>query len=128
MMAGRVAGKVAVVTGAARGIGRGCAEMLAREGARVAIGDVLEGEGAAVVAGIRDAGGDAVFQRRPEHRPYHPSATSHLTPRGHHDVDRRPQALHGIHARPPYRQLVGIIGCDDQQIDIAVRPRLAACP
>ena len=39
-MSGRVAGKVAVVTGAARGIGRGCAEMLAREGARVAIGDI----------------------------------------------------------------------------------------
>ena len=63
MMAGRVAGKVAVVTGAARGIGRGCAEMLAREGARVVLGDVLESEGAAVVAAIRAAGGDAVFQR-----------------------------------------------------------------
>lgn len=62
-MAGRVEGKVAVVTGAARGIGWGCAEMLAREGARVVIGDVRDQDGEAVVAAIRDAGGKAVFQR-----------------------------------------------------------------
>ncbi len=62
-MSDRVAGKVVVVTGAARGIGRGCAELLAREGARVVIGDVLEDEGAATAAAIRSSGGDAVFQR-----------------------------------------------------------------
>jgi len=62
-MAGRVEGKVAVVTGAARGIGRGCAEMLAREGARVVIGDVRAQDGEAVAAAVRDAGGEAVFQR-----------------------------------------------------------------
>lgn len=55
-------GKVAVVTGAARGIGRGCAELLAREGARVVIGDVRAAEGAAAAAAIRDAGGEAHFQ------------------------------------------------------------------
>jgi NAD(P)-dependent dehydrogenase (short-subunit alcohol dehydrogenase family) len=62
-MAGRVAGKVAVVTGAARGIGRGCAAALAREGARVVIGDILEAEGEATAAAIREAGGEALFQR-----------------------------------------------------------------
>ena len=62
-MSDRVAGKVVVITGAARGIGRGCAELLAREGARVVIGDVLEDEGAATAAAIRSSGGDAVFQR-----------------------------------------------------------------
>lgn len=61
-MAGRVAGKVIVVTGAARGIGRGCAEMLAAEGARVVIGDVLD-EGEAAASAIRAAGGEAIFQR-----------------------------------------------------------------
>lgn len=39
-MAGRVADKVAVVTGAALSIGRGCAQMLARERAQVVIGDL----------------------------------------------------------------------------------------
>jgi len=62
-MADRVEGKVAVVTGAARGIGRGCADMLAREGARVVIGDVRDADGEAVAAAIRAAGGDALFQR-----------------------------------------------------------------
>jgi len=62
-MADRVEGKVAVVTGAARGIGRGCADMLAREGARVVIGDVRDADGEAVAAAIRSTGGDALFQR-----------------------------------------------------------------
>ncbi len=59
----RLTDKVAVVTGAAQGIGRGCAEMLAREGARVVIGDVRDDAGSAVAEAIRAAGGDALFQR-----------------------------------------------------------------
>jgi NAD(P)-dependent dehydrogenase (short-subunit alcohol dehydrogenase family) len=62
-MSGRVQDKVVVVTGAARGIGRGCAELLAREGARVVIGDVLDGEGEDAAAAIRAAGGEALYQR-----------------------------------------------------------------
>ena len=53
-------GKVAVVTGAASGIGRALAETFAREGSAVVVAD-LEGEHAeAVAAAIRDAGGDAL--------------------------------------------------------------------
>jgi len=60
---GRVDGKVALVTGAASGIGRVCAETLAREGARVALLDI-DIEGArAVAAGIRAAGGDGMAVR-----------------------------------------------------------------
>lgn len=68
-MAGRLEGKVAIVTGAGRGIGRGEAMLLAREGARVVVNDLgggPAGGGAdespadAVVAEIRDAGGEAV--------------------------------------------------------------------
>ncbi len=56
---GRVAGKVAIVTGSASGIGRATAETLAREGAAVALVD-LDLEGAErVAAGIHAAGGDA---------------------------------------------------------------------
>lgn len=51
------------VTGAAGGIGRGCAELLAREGASVVVADVREKEGAAVAEGICDAGGASRFVR-----------------------------------------------------------------
>jgi NAD(P)-dependent dehydrogenase (short-subunit alcohol dehydrogenase family) len=61
-MAGRVQGKVAIVTGAASGIGQATAELLASEGASVVVAD-MNAEGAErVAAGIRAAGGRAVAQ------------------------------------------------------------------
>src|SRR5690349_12514979 len=57
----RVEGKVALVTGGASGIGRGCAETLAREGATVVITDLQDDKGAEVVAGIEGAGGKAGY-------------------------------------------------------------------
>ena len=62
-MAGRLAGKVAVVTGGASGIGRQCALTFAREGAKVVIGDVDETRGQEVVAEIEALGTDGSFQR-----------------------------------------------------------------
>jgi NAD(P)-dependent dehydrogenase (short-subunit alcohol dehydrogenase family) len=59
MSAGRVAGKVALVTGAASGIGRACAERLAAEGATVVVTDLDEAGAAAVARSISgDAGGE----------------------------------------------------------------------
>src|SRR5690242_5146169 len=57
----RFAGQVAVVTGAASGIGAATAERLAAEGAAVVLADIAAGPGEAVAARIRDSGGRAVF-------------------------------------------------------------------
>jgi 3alpha(or 20beta)-hydroxysteroid dehydrogenase len=54
-MGDRLAGKVAVVTGAARGTGAVVAARLAAEGARVVAVDVLDDRGRDVVAAIGDA-------------------------------------------------------------------------
>lgn len=54
-MGGRLDGKVAIITGAARGQGAAEARLFAAEGARVVLGDVLDDAGAAVAAAIGDA-------------------------------------------------------------------------
>lgn len=58
---GRVENKVAVVTGAALGIGQATALLLGQEGARVAVTDVLDGEGKLVADEINAAGGHAHY-------------------------------------------------------------------
>src|SRR2546430_6513812 len=60
-MTKRLNEKVVVITGAAQGIGRGCAQIAAREGAYVVIGDIQQEAGEATAAAIRAAGGQVVF-------------------------------------------------------------------
>ena len=57
----RVAGKVALISGGARGIGAATAKLLAQEGAAVVLADVLEAEGRETEIRIREAGGRAMF-------------------------------------------------------------------
>jgi L-rhamnose 1-dehydrogenase len=59
----RLAGKVAIVTGAARGIGRAIALRFGQEGAGVAVVDVREDEGRETVQLIEAGGGQAMFVR-----------------------------------------------------------------
>lgn len=57
----RLGSKVAVVTGAARGIGRACAGCMAAEGAQVVLSDIDAEGGETAAAAIRDGGGEACF-------------------------------------------------------------------
>lgn len=57
----RLKDRVAIVTGAAKGIGWGIATVLAKEGAKVVVVDWDEQDGAKTAAEIRDGGGDAIF-------------------------------------------------------------------
>lgn len=63
MNEGRVAGKAAIVTGAASGIGEATAQVLAREGASVCVADVNAEGGQQVVDAIKASGGEAIFAR-----------------------------------------------------------------
>ena len=59
----RLEGKVAIVSGAASGMGAATARRFAKEGARVVIADMLEEEGRQVAAEITRANGSAEFMR-----------------------------------------------------------------
>ncbi|MGH6952929.1 MAG: SDR family NAD(P)-dependent oxidoreductase, partial [Alphaproteobacteria bacterium] len=61
MTSGRLAGKTALITGGAGGMGRAMAVLFAQEGAKVAILDVRAEAGALLERQIRGEGGDAAF-------------------------------------------------------------------
>ena len=60
---GRLDGKVALISGGARGQGAAEARLFAREGARVVFGDILDEPGRQVEAEVRELGGEATYLR-----------------------------------------------------------------
>lgn len=59
----RLSGKVAIITGGARGIGKGIALRYAQEGAKIVIADLKEKEAAATLKEIEDRGSTAIFTK-----------------------------------------------------------------
>ena len=57
----RLEGKVAIISGAASGMGAEEARLFAREGASVVVADITDDDGEAVAREIEDSGGEAVF-------------------------------------------------------------------
>ena len=62
-MSGRLSDKVAIITGAARGIGKVAAKLFAEEGAKVVIADVDAVGGVQTAEEIQTIGGQAIFQQ-----------------------------------------------------------------
>ncbi len=60
-LVGRVEGKVALITGGARGLGEATGRIMAKEGATVILTDLLDNEGEALAASINDEGGTAEY-------------------------------------------------------------------
>src|SRR5712692_2242204 len=60
-MAGMLEGKIALITGAGSGIGRATAQIFAREGARLILGDVVEAGGNETLRMIKETGADGIF-------------------------------------------------------------------
>jgi len=58
---GRLEGKVALISGGARGQGATEAKLFAREGAKVVLGDIRDAEGKQIETEIRAAGGEATY-------------------------------------------------------------------
>ena len=122
VMPGIVSGKVAIVTGAARGIGRGIALLMAKEGARVVVCDIgasLDGAGTDdgpaqdVVNEIKKAGGEAIastlsISEPGQCRQDRQGRARRFRPRRHSGQQRR----HPARPHLPPHELVRLVGRD----------------
>jgi len=95
-----LAHKVILITGAASGIGRAMAELMAREGARLVLGDIQAQAGESLLQQLTAAGHEAVFQFCDVSQPEHAQALVDLAVRqyGRLDVACNNAGISGAHA------------------------------
>lgn len=86
-MANRLNGKIAVITGAATGIGKQGAILFAKEGAKVVIADLDEAGGCRAVDEIKANGGEAVFVRTNVIDPDQVDALMHAAKKAYGRID-----------------------------------------
>jgi NAD(P)-dependent dehydrogenase (short-subunit alcohol dehydrogenase family) len=94
--AGQLAGKVAIITGAAQGIGEGIAELFAREGATLVLADLSAERGRQIAQRLKSAGafGEILFRRcdvahAAQVHGLVDTAGTRVGPVGHHHQQRR---------------------------------------
>lgn len=86
-MAGRIEGKVALITGGGSGIGRAAALLFGREGAKVIVADYDPEGGERTVKAIKDAGGNAIFHAADVSNPQDVDRLMHLVVETHGRLD-----------------------------------------
>lgn len=102
---GRLAGAVAIVTGAGQGIGESIALRLAQEGARVAVVDIDRGQAEHVTAGIEAAGGGALALECDVARSEQVDATVHTVAERWSAIDVLVNAAGGFHRLSPVTEI-----------------------
>ena len=110
---GRLDGRVALVTGAGQGIGRGIALVLAREGAKVCVAELKEHRGERTVQEIRTAGGEALAIVADVGRKADVERMVEEGVRRYASLDVLVNNAHGFGARAPLEQI------PDEQFDLS---------
>ena len=110
---GRLDGRVALVTGAGQGIGRGIALVLAREGAKVCVAELKEHRGERTVQEIRTAGGEALAIVADVGRKADVERIVEESVRRYASLDVLVNNAHGFGARAPLEQI------PDEQFDLS---------
>src|SRR5262249_13561540 len=109
---GRLDGRVAIVTGAGQGIGRGIALVFAREGARVVIGELKEHRAVRTAEEIVAGGGGACGLATDVSRQDQAHHLARGTIRPYGTVDILVNNAQGMHARTPLAELTS------EQVDV----------
>ena len=110
---GRLDSRVALVTGAGQGIGRGIALVLAREGAKVCVAELKEHRGERTVQEIRTAGGEALAIVADVGRKADVERMVEESVRRYASLDVLVNNAHGFGARAPLEQI------PDEQFDLS---------